>query len=142
MGRKKVSGLTENELEVMKIIWESPISLTIQEIVGKIAEKDPSITSAAVIQRMKGLDKKGFIQVDGIKLVSRVYARTYRSLVDKEDYVEAELGHLKMLLSSNELSGTLGLVDLLLGGKPREKWNRQDLESLKDYLQRSKDQLN
>ena len=48
MARKKVTGLTINELQIMKIIWDSPSSPAIQEMAAKLAEGGDSVTGAAV----------------------------------------------------------------------------------------------
>ena len=139
--KEKNKDLSENELVIMKTVWDSPESLTIQEMVDIINEKGGVITTAAAIPRVKGLQKKNFLQVDGQKLVTTVYARTYRALITKEEYVQLELGNLGQLLSDGKTSGALGLVEMLLKGRGKHGWNKQDIQSLEQMVQKSKEEL-
>ncbi len=141
MPRQKMKDLTESELEIMKTVWDSPESLTIQEMAERMQENGIAITSAAAITRVKGLQKKKYLQPDGQKLVTTVYARTYQAMVTKEEYVQRELADLGQLLSGNQALGALGLVEMLIKGRGKKAWNRQDIQSLEQLLEHSGDEL-
>lgn len=90
---KEIIKLTDLEVEIMGVIWNSKDNLTIQQITDKLNSYSvPSIT-----QSIKHLiNKKAIVVAEHIP-VSKVYARTFKPCYTPEEYFEAELKRLRML---------------------------------------------
>lgn len=90
---KEINKLTDLEVEIMGVLWNSKDNLTIQQITDKLNSYSiPSITQA-----MKHLVNKKAVVVAEHILVSNVYARTFKTCYTPEDYFEAELKRLRKL---------------------------------------------
>lgn len=76
--------LTNSEEEVMEILWGSKESLTAMEIV-KLSELDWKPCYIHIMT--KSLLSKGLIVVDSFKKTTKNYARTFKPLITKEEWL-------------------------------------------------------
>jgi predicted transcriptional regulator len=135
MPRPRQPGLTENELEVMKILWaESP--LKVSDILNQISRK-PKPAYTSVLTLIQAMEKKGYIRhlKDGKafsysptlqqgKFLSNEVKRIAKRLFDstpgalilnlvKQEHLSAdEIAELKKLLKGGEMSSLSNILSL------------------------------
>lgn len=141
MSRKKETHLTELELDIMNILWDHDTDLTNNEIFDYLHEQGHSLSIASVSQLMKRLLDKKLVRVKSFKPSSRVYARTFEPIINKQDYLKDELNRLQKIISSNDHYGTLGLFQMLLGHSLDQSLSQSELEKLEKIFASSKDAL-
>lgn len=121
MSRPKHSGLTENELEVMKILWgQAP--LKVSEILY-LLERIPKPAYTSLLTLVQTMEKKGYIKHDRIGK-----AFTYLPILKQKKYLTLEVKRIiKQLFSGNAGELVLNLVK-------NEQLSKQDIEDLKKLL--------
>lgn len=89
--------LTEVELELMRIIWESA-PVTVRDVVEALPrERKLAYTTVATV--MKILEKKRFLKSEKTD-----HSHRYRPLVSREDYESTSLKHLAKNVFQNDPS--------------------------------------
>ena len=81
----QLSSLTKNESVVMDVFWKEDHPITSVDL-GEIL-KDKEWHSSYIVTVLRSLDKKEFIEVCGTVRHFTQYARQFRSLFTKEEYV-------------------------------------------------------
>lgn len=89
--KKKVVKLTNRELEIMRILWESEKPLTATEIFNLMDDKDISIFS--VQNAIKSLFLKKVIEVTSYTQVYKTNAREYSPVMSANDYAVMQFSH-------------------------------------------------
>lgn len=122
MPRRKSPTLTEAELRLMEVLWESGPA-TVHQLLGALPG-NPALAYNSVLTTIRILEKKGYVQhmKDG-------RAHVYRPLVGKQEAKRSEVRHLlsRFFNNSHEL-----LVLNLLEDKSIEA---DELKRLRDLLQ-------
>ena len=102
--------LTSRQFEILNILWDAGRPLLISEI----AERH-SININTVQYGIKALIKMGYVEVAEIVHSKNVLARTYQTIITKEEYlltISKELG--------NQKDSGIGLIALV---KKENNWN-------------------
>lgn len=126
--------MTELELGVLKVLWDSEGSLTINEIANCMTELGNATSVGSVAQVMKKLLEKTAVKVDEHRLVSNVYARTFLPVMTREDYMGEEIRRLQSTLSVNKRVSTMGLFQSLLQNSGDGLLNEKDVDELELFL--------
>lgn len=135
MSRKKSLTPTDLELDVMKVLWDKGESLTINEIAEAMNQKGSQISVASVAQVTKKLLEKRMVRVSEHKLVSNVYARTFCPILERDQYLEDEIGRLQNIISVDRSIATMGIFQTLLRHSDKEALSEEDLEQLSGMLE-------
>ena len=121
MARPKVSGLTEHELEVVKILWERS-SLSVADILAAFPRK-PKPAYTSLLTAIRSMEKKGYLQH-----VQEGKAFLYSSLLKKSDYKKFEVKRL-----ADRLFGG-SRVELAVNLIKDEKLSPKEIQELRDLL--------
>lgn len=127
--------LTNRELEVMKILWESEEPLMISEVVQK--EKKSTVYS---VQRvMQNLLKKNAVAIDGIGYNKKALARRFCPIISPES---VELNALQEMLDDlrNKNNQTASLIASLLPAENDER-TLAELDALEKIITERKQQI-
>lgn len=103
MKTKKEIKLTELDVVVMSVMWDTEQSLTIQQI-GKVLSAD-GISVPSVTQAMERLVKKKAVEVCDLVLVGSVYARAFRPTITRDEYLAGEFQRINSKSSRKGISG-------------------------------------
>ena len=76
--------LTENEFEVVNLLWERSKALSRSEIIKLLPDKTWSDSSIHII--LNKLLEKEAIKVDGFVKTGKNYGRTYSAAITQEEY--------------------------------------------------------
>lgn len=125
MPRPRQPGLTENELEVMQILWrESP--LTVSEILNYLQRKPmPAYTSLLTL--VQTMEKKGYI-----KHQKSGKAFAYLPVLRQKKFMIAEVKRVAKRL----LGGSPGM--LVLNLVENDQLNQNEIEALRQLLKEDK----
>jgi len=118
---KLVSKITDSEVEVMRVLWDSESELTISEI-RKSLEQSSSWESSTIKTLLRRLCEKGVV------LAAKRDVYYYRSLVSEKEYNEYTTQKLIDRLYGGSVKK---LVASLVGGK---KLNAADIDELRSIL--------
>jgi BlaI family transcriptional regulator, penicillinase repressor len=121
MGRPRQPGLTENELDVMKVLWgEAP--LKVSEILQRLVRRPrPAYTSLLTLIQV--MEKKGYL---GHVKDGKAY--TYSPKLQKNRFAHSELKRVaKRLFDAGPGSLVLNLVK-------NEQLTKEEIEELKQLL--------
>ena len=80
--------ITSRELEVLRVFWESDVSLSATDI-PKI---NPKLKINTVQGAIKNILKKNFIEVDNIIYHNTVLTRTFKAVLTEEEYMMDHFG--------------------------------------------------
>ena len=128
--------LTDLEIIIMKVLWESHAGLTIQEIKNNLKEKELSI--ASITQSMKHLVKKKATNVSDYVLVSNVYARSYSPCFSREEYLSAEFKRLQKSVFGTKKVNTLGIIVALMDNEGDEGMKLEEAKELQKIIDNKK----
>lgn len=94
MPRKPSETLTEAELRIMQVIWQTGPA-TVQHILDALTES-PALAYNTVLTTIRILERKGYLEhsKDG-------RAHVYRPLIEREDASRSEIRHLVNRFFSN-----------------------------------------
>ena len=125
MARPRQPGLTENELEVMKILWtEAP--LMVADILERISRKPkPAYTSLMTL--IQGMEKKNYI-----KHQAAGKAFTYNPVLPQKKFMKSEIHRIAQRL----FNGTPGA--LVLNLVQQEELSKDEIKALKALLRDEK----
>ena len=80
----KLKKLTNKELDVLRVLWDSEDPL----LASEISKIDPSLNSNTVQAALRNLTKKGYIKVADIVYSGTVLSRRYTPIVTQPEYVK------------------------------------------------------
>ncbi|MGN1382441.1 MAG: BlaI/MecI/CopY family transcriptional regulator [Eubacterium sp.] len=120
----KLKKLTNKELDVLRVLWDSEDPL----LASEIYKIDPSLNSNTVQAALRNLTKKGYIKVADIVYSGTVLSRRYTPIVTQPEYVkmffpattEEKLIFLEGFIQDIETQEELDRVQNLLDKKKAE----------------------
>lgn len=80
---------TENELQVMQILWNAKTDLSRKDIIEQSPNRTWKDNSIHVL--LNSLMKKGAVKVVGMQPAGKVYARTFAADISQEEYLSAQM---------------------------------------------------
>lgn len=80
---------TENELQVMQVLWRAKTGLSRKDIIAQSPNRTWKDNSIHVL--LNSLMEKGAVKVVGMKPAGKVYARTFAATVSQEQYLSAQI---------------------------------------------------
>jgi len=83
--------LTRSEMDVMNILWDSPLALTINDIVERYSNPKPAYTTVATF--LKILDAKGYVEHKRKEETGRTFF--YSPMMSREKYITHVLNDVK-----------------------------------------------
>jgi len=83
--------LTRAEMDVMNILWDSPLALTINDIVERYSDPKPAYTTVATF--LKILDAKGYVEHKRKEETGRTFF--YSPMMSREKYITHVLNDVK-----------------------------------------------
>lgn len=133
---KEISRLTDLEIKIMRVLWESGRSLTIQEITESL--KEERISPQSVTQSMNHLVKKEAAKVDEHILVSNVYARTFSTCFGQEEYMVAEIKRLSKTLFCKKLPDMTSVLAALIENTDAQEMKLCDVNEIQKIIERKR----
>ena len=122
MARPRQPGLTENELEVIELLWTSA-PLTVSEIRNRLT-KSPLPAYTSLLTLVQAMEKKGYL-----KHQSNGKAYSYFPVLKQESFLANEIKRMAKRL----FGGSPGM--LVLNLVEREQLTAEEIESLKKLLE-------
>ena len=126
--------LTERDMEILNILWESTESMTASQLI----EADPTLTINMVQAVLRRLLKKNLIQVDKIVYSRTALCRSYSPTVSASEFTLLHIGQEYQKLRKHISISTL-MASLLKGEKDPETL-QQDIDELHTILEQYKRQ--
>jgi predicted transcriptional regulator len=83
--------LTRAEMDVMNVLWDSPLALTINDIVERYSNPKPAYTTVATF--LKILDAKGYVEHKRKEETGRTFF--YSPMMSREKYITHVLNDVK-----------------------------------------------
>ena len=83
--------LTRAEMDVMNVLWDSPLALTINDIVERYSNPKPAYTTVATF--LKILDAKGYVEHKRKEKTGRTFF--YSPMMSREKYITHVLNDVK-----------------------------------------------
>ena len=83
--------LTRAEMDVMNVLWDSPLALTINDIVERYSDPKPAYTTVATF--LKILDDKGYVEHKRKEETGRTFF--YSPMMSREKYITHVLNDVK-----------------------------------------------
>ena len=83
--------LTRAEMDVMNVLWDSPLALTINDIVERYSNPKPAYTTVATF--LKILDVKGYVEHKRKEETGRTFF--YSPMMSREKYITHVLNDVK-----------------------------------------------
>lgn len=124
MARPHTRGLTENELEIMQVLWEaSPISIA--EILQRL-KKTPKPAYNSLLTLVRILEKKGHV---GHEKQGKAFL--FFPVLDRQHYRQSEV---KSLLARLFQGDVIDLAVSLVKSKPLSAEDREELRRLVEKL--------
>ena len=133
MRNKKVK-LTDVEVQIMNVLWESGKCMTNVQISEKL--KTAGISRPSVSQAMKRLLEKDAVKVGDLVLSSNVYARAFQPTFTRQEYIGMEISDLRRL--SGKGSGVKGLFAAMFEAEAEDGVSIEELEALEQFVQEKK----
>lgn len=134
---KRIVKLTDIELKVMKVLWESEEHLMITEVAQHLVEEN--ISSGSVAQAMKNLLAKNMVVVCESVPVANVYARTFAPAVGRSEFMALEYQRMKNLIFGSKKFGIGSFVANLIDND--EKLDEEDIEELQEIVEETSKKL-
>ena len=122
----KKYNISNKELDILAILWESDSGLTAKEI----HEKNPELIVSTIQVSLNKLIKKNLIEVKDIIYSGKVLTRKFAPTITKENFVVNQYEGLNLSLLLNEF----------LGNKSPEKLN-SELDELEEAIRKKKRDL-
>lgn len=85
--------LTNNELEIMELMWKMKRPLSRTEIIDLSPDRSWSASSIHIL--LNKLLEKEAIEVSGFVKTNKNYGRTYSPLITQNDYIISSLNQMK-----------------------------------------------
>ena len=128
--------LTDLEVRIMSVLWESESNLTIQEIAGRLQEDKLSVQS--ITQAMKRLVSKKVVVVSEHVLVSNVYARTFEPCYSQDEYLASELERLKGSIFMKKKANTVSVMATLINNSDDQEISLDQIDELQKIIEQKK----
>ena len=122
MARKETPILTDAELRIMNVVWESG-DLSVSDITDKLEKEGTQLAYNTVLSMMRILERKGYVTHHK---VSRNFL--YNPVVPKEEAQQQALDQLK----DNYYEGSTN--NLILNILEKEQLNTEQLQKLKSMI--------
>ncbi len=116
-----ISKITESEVEVLRVLWESEAELPIL-VIRKTLEQRTTWESSTIKTLLRRLCSKGIVAA------SKKEVYYYKALVSEEEYSEY---NTQALIDRVYFGSAKDLVATLLGS---QKLNKQDVEELRNMF--------
>lgn len=124
--------LTELELIIMKILWDSDKELTSQEIADESQKNGFTYTLASINQVIPRLLEKEMIEMKALKVAKTKYVRSFLPTISREEYASIELQRLWGDSSSKRISGLKGMIHTFLDNDPTE--GKELIDDITNYI--------
>ena len=115
--------LTHAEMDVMNVLWDSPLALTINDIVERYSDPKPAYTTVATF--LKILDAKGYVEHKRKEETGRTFF--YSPMMSREKYITHVLNDVKDTLFG---SSTKRLCSFLIQNDELSEEDLQEILSL------------
>lgn len=131
---KAIPRLTDLEIKIMKVLWDSDKGLTIQEIANEL--KEEKISAPSVTQAMQRLTAKEAVKVSDYVLVVSSYTRMFIPAFSREEFMAEELNRLNKSLWGKGTSTIPNVVAALGFLKERELENisTEDMKGIRQII--------
>ena len=133
---KNIPRLTDLEVRIMRVLWESESNLTIQEIAGRLHEDKLSVQS--ITQAMKRLVSKRVVVVSEHVLVSNVYARTFKPCYSQDEYMASEIDRLKGSIFAKKRVNTFSVMAALINNSDEQEISLDQIDELQKIIEQKK----
>ena len=140
MSKKCAERLTDLEVHVMKVLWDSERAMTNSEIAEELKE-ETNLSVASVAQLVKRLLQKDVLEVGEHVPVANVYARTFKPKLTREEFIAGELLHIQKATSSDKNKGLKGIFAALFMVEKENGVNSQELEAIEHFIQKKKEEM-
>lgn len=126
--------LTDLEIKIMKVLWDSDRGLTIQEIAGEL--KEEKISAPSVTQAMQRLTAKEAVKVSDYVLVVSSYTRMFVPAFSREEFMAEELNRLNRSLWGKGTSTIPNVVAALgfLKAKNADNISVEDMKGIRQII--------
>ena len=105
----KQKTLSDNELAIMRVLWESEGPLSRPEILDGLTDMDWNPNSIHMV--LNNLIKKKFVAIDGIVPCGQSYGRAYSAVKTQEEYAaELALSAVPGIPPEECLPGIVGAI--------------------------------
>lgn len=84
-----VEHLTKSEMAIMEVMWDQEEALTATEIIKVSGDKEWKDSSVHLL--VNALLEKNFIEVVGFKKTTKNYARTFKPMMTREQYLSRKV---------------------------------------------------
>lgn len=135
IGLKLFQSLTNRDLDILTVLWNSPKSMTASEI----AAADQSLKINTVQAVLRKLLKNNLIEVADIVYSGTVLSRSYTPTISQKDFALSKLTSEYQQLGKNLSKASL--VASLLDTESDQKKVQNDINQLKEMLDNYKKNL-
>lgn len=121
--------LTKRELDIMRVLWESPKAMIASEIADAAPNNMTMNTAQALLRRLL---KNGFIVIDKVVYSNTVLCRSY-----KPRYTEEEYTVTKLTIDYHNFDAEISICDIvceLLKLDTTREELEQDIKQLKEMV--------
>ena len=122
--------LSAKEEASMKVLWESKEPLSASEIAERIPNRTWPASSIQSI--LRGLEKKGAIEVADIVRLGKAYGRVFRPALSANDYVAMQFDRYYQ----DDGGGCRPMISALLGSGTKAKKKEAVIRELKSLLEK------
>lgn len=126
--------LTDLEIKIMKVLWDSEKGMTIQEIANEL--KEEKISAPSVSQAMQRLTAKDAVKVSDYVLVVSSYTRMFVPAFSREEFMAEELNRLNKSLWGNKTATIPNVMSALgfLKEKNAENISVEDMKGIRQII--------
>ncbi|MCR4591781.1 MAG: BlaI/MecI/CopY family transcriptional regulator [Bacteroidaceae bacterium] len=117
---KTMKPLTRAEMDVMNVLWDSPLALSINDIVERYADPKPAYTTVATF--LKILDAKGYVEHKRKEETGRTFF--FSPMMSREKYITHVLNDVRDTLFG---SSTKRLCSFLI---QNDELSEEDLQEI------------
>ncbi len=115
---KEKKTLNKREEKIMETLWSQQKAVTITEIEELFA--DEKISKASIFKAVQALVKHGYINICGVELIKKTYARKLEPAISREEYAAI------MLMERGITRSSLGEIALAMTGSDKNSKNCQE----------------
>ena len=120
---KEKKSLNKREEKIMEALWSQPEAVTITEIEELFA--DEKISKASIFKAVQSLVKQGYVNISGVELIKKTYARKLEPAISREEYAAI------MLMERGITRSSLGEIALAMTGSDKNgKKDKEEDEQL------------
>lgn len=127
--------LTNRELAVMRILWESEKPLMVSEIV----QKDKNGTIYSVQRIIQNLIKKNMVAVDGVSYNKKALGRTFKPIVSSDVIELSTIREIFNNMISKDITASNLIATLLPTGNSKQ--TLEELNRLEDIIRKRKKEI-